>query len=197
MSNTLHPHGMGRRMLSATTALACLLAGCKARNQEVYQDGDGFRFVAPPGWVERARGEALPARVGQRQQDLPLPPLGGAGIQSERLLVRYDRISTGQHAWLRVTVADIPSATPMNGFLAARRPGQGWKRESENEHLEVSGLPAARIAFVGRWHDQDYLCEMVAVRDRERVYLLSGSFPASDGAAREQVRQAVAGATWK
>ena len=57
MSNTLHPHGMGRRMLSATTALACLLAGCKARNQEVYQDGDGFRFVAPPGWVERVPEE--------------------------------------------------------------------------------------------------------------------------------------------
>jgi hypothetical protein len=29
-------------------------------------------------------------------------------------------------------------------------------------------LPAARIAFTGRWDDQDYLCETVAFRQGER-----------------------------
>src|SRR5262249_4769068 len=97
MPSTPKHRGKGRRMLSSAVVLACLLAGCKARNGEVYQDGNGFRFVAPPGWVERARGEALPARAAHRQQDLPLPSLGDAGTQQERLLVRYDRLSTGQH----------------------------------------------------------------------------------------------------
>jgi hypothetical protein len=197
MQSTVNPRGINRRTLSATIVLACLLAGCKARNEESYQDGEGFRFTAPPGWVERARGEAVPVGAGHRQQNLPLPPLTVAGNQRERILVRYDLTSTGHHAWLRVTVADLPAATPLKAYLSTRLPGPGWKRESEEENLEVSGLPAARMDFVGRWQDHDYLCETVAVRKGEKVYLFSASFPASNSMAREQVRQAVAGAAWR
>jgi hypothetical protein len=64
------------------------------------------------------------------------------------------------------------------------------------EALEVSGLPAARVALVGRWNGQEYINETVAVRRGEEIYLITASFPASDQTAREQVRQAVAGATW-
>jgi hypothetical protein len=60
-----------------------------------------------------------------------------------------------------------------------------------------SGLPAARIAFRGRWYDQDYLCETVAVRRGEKVYLFSAAFPVSDDTGREQVRQAVLRASWQ
>jgi hypothetical protein len=63
--------------------------------------------------------------------------------------------------------------------------------------LEVSGRPAARIVFAGRWDNQPYVNETVAVRQAERVYLISASFPASDDEARQQVRQAVAGALWQ
>jgi hypothetical protein len=174
-----------------------LLAGCNSRKQPAYEDGQGFRFVPPQGWVERARDDAIPIRSGHRQQNLPLPPLGVTGNRQERFLVRYDRISTGHHAWLRVTVADLPSSTPLKTCLSTRLPGRGWKRESEEESLEVSGLPAARIAFVGRYSDRDYLCETVAVRKGEKVYLFSAAFPASDDKAREQVRQAVLRASWQ
>jgi hypothetical protein len=115
----------------------------------------------------------------------------------ERLLVRYDRLTAGHLAWLRVTVTDLPSSTPLEGFVAAHSPGANWKREAEAESLEVSGRPAARMAFGGRWNSQDYLSETVAVRQGEQVYLITASFPASDGVAREQVRQAVASATWQ
>ena len=188
---------MGCRARLAAALLMFLLAGCNAPTQPVYEDRQGFRVLPPPGWVERARDDAMPARVGQRQQNLPLPPLDVPGHPPERFLVRYDRMSTGQHAWLRVTVADLASATPLKTYLSTRLPGRGWKRQSEEENLEVSGLPAARIAFVGRSYDQDYRCETVAVRKGEKVYLFSASFPASDDTAREQVRQAIAGATWQ
>jgi hypothetical protein len=173
-----------------------LLTGCSSQKQPVYHDKQGFRFTPPPGWVERARDDAMPARLGNRHQDIPLPPLGIAGKQ-ERLLVRYDRLAVGQHGWLRVTVAGVPSSTPLKACLENRSPGRDWKRESEAESLEVGGLPAARVAFVGRWDNQDYLSETVAVRKGENVYLITASLPASDGTAREQVRQAVAGATWQ
>jgi hypothetical protein len=100
-------------------------------------------------------------------------------------------------AWLRVTVADSPSSMPLKGCLSSRTPGPDWKRESEEGSLEVSGLPAARIVFAGRWDQQDYLYETVAVRKGENVYFITASLPASDSAAREEVRQAVAGATWQ
>jgi hypothetical protein len=188
---------MGYRAWSSVFVLTLLLAGCNSQKQPVYEDGQGFRFVPPLGWVERARDDAIPARAGHRQQNLPLPPLGAPGHQQERFLVRYDRISTGHHAWLRVTVADLSSSTPLKACLSTRPPGRGWKQESEEDGLEVSGLPAARIAFVGRYYDQDYLCETVAVRKREKAYLFSGAFPAADATAREQVRQAVLRASWQ
>jgi hypothetical protein len=188
--------GMDYRRWSATVVLALLMSGCNSQKLPVYEDDQGFRISPPPGWVERARDDAIPARSGQRQQNLPLPPLGGPGNSQERFLVRYDRVSTGQHAWLRVSVAEAPSSTPLKACLSTRMPRRGWKRESEEENLEVSGLPAARIAFRGRFYDQDYLCETFAVRKGGNVYLLSAAFPASDNTAREEARQAIQGASW-
>jgi hypothetical protein len=185
------------RALSAAVLLMLVPAGCNSQKQPVYEDGQGFRFVPPPGWVERARDNAMPARAGHRQQNVPLPPLDVPGHRPEHLLVRYDRISTNHHAWLRVAVADLSSTTPLKAYLSTSLPGRGWKRESEEEGLEVSGLPAARIALVGRWYEQDYLCETVAVRKGEKAYLFSAAFPASDDMAREQVRQAVSRASWQ
>jgi hypothetical protein len=177
--------------------LALVLDGCSSHKQPVYQDQQGFRFTPPPGWVERARDDALPSKAGHRQPDLPLPKLGVPGSSAqERLLVRYDRLTAGHLAWLRVTVADLPPSIALQACVSARSPGPNWKRETEVDQLEVSGQPAVRIAFVGRWNNQDYLNETVAVRQGEQVYLITASFPASDGVAREQVRQAVAGATW-
>jgi hypothetical protein len=111
--------------------------------------------------------------------------------------VRYDRLAAGHHAWLRVTVADVPLSTPLKARLASRSPQRHWKRESEEEIIEVSGLPASRIAFRGLWDEKDYLCETVAVRRGETVYFVTASFSAGDNEARQQVRQAVAAATWK
>jgi hypothetical protein len=174
-----------------------LLAGCNSQKQPLYQDKQGFRFTPPPGWVERARDDAMPARPGNRHQNTPLPPLGVAGKSQERLLVRYDRLTAGYHAWLRVTVADVPSSTPLKACLANHSPERDWKRDSEEENLEVSGLPASRVAFVGRWEKQDYLCETVAIRKGENVYFITATLPVSDSMTREQIRQAVAGVAWQ
>jgi hypothetical protein len=139
-------------------ALVLLLAGRNSQKQPVYQDKRGFRFTPPPGWVERARDDALPAKVGHARQKVPLPPLGVPGkAAQEQLLVRYDRLAPGKMAWLRVTAADLPSSVPLKGCLSTRTPGPDWKRESEEGSLEVGGLPAARTAFAGRWDEQDYL----------------------------------------
>lgn len=190
-------HGKHRQKCSSIVLSMLLLVGCKAQKPPNYEDGRGFHFVLPPGWVERARDDALPARAAHRQQSLPLPPLEVPGGPPERFLVRYDRISTGHHAWMRVSVADLPSAIALKRCVSNRLPGPGWKRESDVEEFEVSGLPAARVAFVGRWYDQDYLCETVAVRKGEKVYLFSAAFPASESEAREQARQAVLRASWQ
>jgi hypothetical protein len=192
------------RSAGLAVGLALVLGGCHAAKQPAYEDRQGFHFTPPPGWVERARDDALPVKSGHRQPDLPLPKLGGSGSSTpERLLVRYDRLTAGYLAWLRVTTADVPPAGPLKALVSARSPGSSWKPESASENLEVSGLPAARAAFVGRWGGQGYLSETVAVRQGERVYVITASFPSADRKApadrkaREQVRQAVAGATWQ
>jgi hypothetical protein len=185
---------MSKLLAGRIVVLMLLLDGCHSRSQPVYQDKQGFTFTPPPAWVERARDDAMHAKSSHRPQKVPLPPLGGQ--PQERVLVRYDLLASN-HAWLRVTVAEVPSSTSLQTCLVNRSPERQWKRESEDENLEVYGLPAVRIAFVGRWDQQDYLCETVAVRRGEQVYFITASLPASDRTGREQVRQAVAAATWQ
>jgi hypothetical protein len=179
-------------------ALAMLFAGCNAHPLPTYQDKQGFHFTPPPAWVERARDDGLPGKSARKQPDLPLPRLDGSGgAVQERLLVRYDRLTAGRLAWIRVTIAGLPAAISLKDCVSTRFPGPNWKRETEPEDLELNGRPAARIAFAGKWSNQDFINETVAVRQGEQVYLITASFPAADTKAREQVRQAVAGATWK
>jgi hypothetical protein len=181
-----------------TIVVALWFAGCSSRPQPVYQGKQGLRFTPPPGWVERDREDLLPAKPGQRQGDLPLPRLETPGQSApEKLLVRYDRTIAGHLAWIRISVADLPAAASLKDAVSARAPQPDWKAEPDVADLEVSGMPAARAAFAGRWHDQDYLSETVAVRHEGQVYFITASFPAADAAAREQTRQAVDRATWK
>jgi hypothetical protein len=183
-------------LVAALGLLAALMVGCSSRAEpEVYRNAEGFRFTPPPGWVERARDDALSVRTARPQRTLPLPPLATPGSpKPERLLVRYDRLTAGYLAWLRVTVADRVPAASLEASLSTHKPGRNWRQEAAAETLEVGGLPAARIAFAGRWDNQDYLCETVAVSQGERVYFITASFPAADAAARDEVRQAVANA---
>lgn len=121
-----------------------------------------------------------------------MPALAAA----ERQLVRYDRLTAGDLAWLRVSVADLPDTTPLKDYVSAQSPGSAWKREADAESLTVSGQNAARIAFTGTWNGQQYISETVAVRHGDQVYFLTASFPAADADAREKARQAIAAATW-
>lgn len=179
------------RRAGASLLLLLLAVGCGAPPAPVYQSKAGFKFAPPPGWVERDRDNVLPARAGRKPPDLPMPSL----TEGEKLLVRYDRVTAGRLAWVRASVIEPPA-----GFVLAeqiRAPGPDWKAESPAETLEVNGLPAARITYLGRCDDQDYRNETVAVRHGERVYVITASFPAGDTEAREQVRKAVAAASWK
>jgi hypothetical protein len=178
---------------AAGLAFLLLLLGCNSRPQPAYQGKQGLKFTPPSGWVERDRDNLLPARAGKKPLDLPMPGLA----EGERMVVRYDRVSAGHLAWVRVTTADLPADAVLKDQIASRSPGENWRRELEPEDLEISKLPAARIAFAGRWSEQDFLCEIVAVRNGEQVYFFTASFPAADSTAREQVRTAVAAATWK
>jgi hypothetical protein len=162
--------------------LAVAAGGCGPQQRErVYlAEACGLRFVPPEGWSERARGDDAP---------------GGAA--RERLLVQYKRLQAGRPAWLRVSVADsLPGASPA-ACLAGRAPGRDWRKGSAVQPLEISGHPAARVAYAGHWNKQSLVSETVAVRQGDRVYYFTGTFPDGDDAAREQVRQAVAGATWQ
>jgi hypothetical protein len=197
----VHPERWQGRLL----LVVLMLAGCsRERSLPAYQDGQGFQITPPPGWVERERPANSPTAAApggkRRPANVPLPPLGVIGpTDAEQLLIRYDRITAGSLAWLRVTMAEVPESrwTSLEAALEGRLPKGDWRRESKVENLEVGGMPAARIALVGRWDDQDYLCEIVAVRKGERTYLITASFPASDETARKQVRQSVAGVRWR
>lgn len=182
-----------RSVLVAVVLTACSLTGCgKAPMPARYEAADGFKITPPPGWALRDHEGGIPANAKHKPVLLPLPPLG----KSEKLLVRYDRVSAGRTAWLRVSVTDRPSKSARE-MVAACAPTGDWKREGEVDVVEVAGRPAARVAFKGRWHGEDFLNETVAVQKDDRVYLLSATFPAADTEAREAARQATLAASWQ
>lgn len=178
---------MNALRIALAAALVVPLAGCGgSKKAPGYEAEDGFKIVPPPGWVLRAK-EGGPPQASKAP--LPLPPVAG----SEKLLVRYDRVKSGDQAWLRASV--LESTKSLKDTLATRSPGSGWKREAEAETLEVAGLPAARLAFRGRWLGQEFLSETLAVQKGDRVYLISSSFPAADTDAREATRQSALAAS--
>lgn len=161
-------------------ALAILLPGCASKPREQVYEANGFRFVPPPGWSERARNDDSPG-----------------GSTQDRLLVQYKRLTAGHPAWLRVSVADVPSSVDLGKCLTNRSPGKGWRQSGRVESYEVNGLPVARISMAGKWQGKDYDREIVAARRGEQVYFFTATYPASDEQAREQVRRAIAAAKWR
>lgn len=187
----------GVRCTPGILVVALLLGGCTADKPPLYQDHRGFRITPPSGWALRVREDAMSAHVSHRQPNLPLPPLGIAGKSPrEQVLARYDRAIAGAEAWLRVSLVELASSVPLAGFLRNKAPGPKWKQEAAVEQLDLGGLPAARIAWVGRWDDRDYLCESVGVRKGSQVYVITASFPAADATARAQAREAVSSSAW-
>jgi len=162
-------------------ALALSLAGCSRERPEPVYEAQGLRFKPPPGWSERTHNESVVA-----------------GKKQDQVLAQYRRSVAGSKGWLRVSVAEVASATTLADCLTGHTPGPDWKREGEVENLEVGGLPAARIAWKGRQEGAtDFLTEVTAVRKGKRVYYFTLALPASAGEDREQVRQAVTAASWQ
>src|SRR5215831_4799024 len=139
MQSARNRQGMSGLASRATILLAFLLAGCDSQKQPIYQDKHGLRFTPPPGWVERARDDEMPSKVSRKHQNVPLPPIGVPGKSTqERLLVEYYRLTAGNPAWLRVTVATMPPSASLKASLLTRGPGPSWKRALEVEEIEVS-----------------------------------------------------------
>src|SRR5262249_38270152 len=86
---------------------------------------------------------------------------GPGGAVQERTLVRYDRLTAGHLAWLRVTVADLAVSTPLKACLSS--PPTGIKLEGGIG----SGWPGKKRAT----RPPDRLCGPVG---RPRVPLRDG-----------------------
>jgi hypothetical protein len=165
--------------LGVAGVLALLAAGCAAKTRPAFEsEAHGLRFVPPPGWSQRARNDE--------------PPAAG----KEQLLVTYKRLRPGRMAWLQVSVAEnAPEGLPAD-WLAARPPGGGWDPEGALEDVTCGGCPAARVRYAAPAARPPLAAELVAVRRGGRVYLFTGTFPAGDEAARQEIRRTVDGVTW-
>jgi hypothetical protein len=173
---------------AALAALAALLAGCDGRPRApalqagpLYQsEREGFRFLAPEGWAQRARAE--------------LPP---GPFEKEELLVAYGRLDD-RPASFEVSLADLPEGADLGRFLtAAPSGGVRWRLKGAAEPVAVNGVAATRLALAGGAGRGEQVKEVVAFRRGGRVYFFAGIFPAGDAATRDEVRRAVNTVAWK
>jgi hypothetical protein len=165
-----------------------LVLGCGDRpsapvlqDEPVYNNArEGFRLLAPDGWVQSAKG------------DLPRGPL-----TKERLLVNYRMVAGDRMASLEVLAADLPETEDLAERLAGPSYGaMKWTPVGPPEKLEVGGVPATRFRYGVRIEGVDMSKEVVIRRRGERVYFFTGIYVSSDTASRDQIRRAVGSLIW-
>jgi hypothetical protein len=147
----------------------------------LYQnDREGFRFLAPDDWVQRARAELPPGRY-----------------EKPELLVAYTRV-TDRPAGLEVSLTDLPEGTDLQKFLTAT-PSEGvrWQAKGPPESLTINGVPATRFTLTGGSGKGAQAKEVVAFRRGGRVFFFAGTFPTGDRATRDEIRRAVNSVVWK
>jgi hypothetical protein len=178
---------LGLVVVLGLLAVLSAVAGSRPRapallNEPVYNNTrEGFRFLAPEGWTVHSRGETPPGPV-----------------DKECLLINYQRTGAEKPAQFEVTLADHPSSSDLEAYLAGPSYGaEKWREKTSPETLDLDGVAATRYVFTARVAKDDLTKEVVAVRRSGRVYFFLALYPSGDTAARDQVRRAVASTKWK
>jgi hypothetical protein len=166
-----------------------LLGGCGTRphapalgEEPVYQNkAEGFRFLAPEGWVPYAKKEYPPGRA-----------------EKEHLLVAYKRMNAEKPAALEVSLVDLPLSTDLEKYFAGSSLGaRFWLLQGDVEELEVDGLRGLRLTYTATLDKEPTTKEVSAFWRGERLYFFTGIFSTSDAKAREEVRRCVSSVLWK
>jgi hypothetical protein len=182
---------MRTAVASLMMALACLLAsGCSSKprapmltDDPVFQNNkEGFRFLAPTGWMQTARAEVPP---GRRERETPI--------------VAYSRDTGKFTASFRVSVIDLPETADMAKFLAKRSYGvENWTPTGAPEDVKVGSVTGVRYTFRGRpGKNEELVKEVVCLRRGERVYLFTAVYTPGDSEAQDQLRHVVESIIWK
>lgn len=183
--------GNARLGRHAALLFACSLTllGCNAKprapaleDTAVYQnEREGFRFLVPTGWTQRAKSDA---------------PRGKHA--TEQMLAQFMGRTGGGTAMLEVSLADLDAAEELGGWLA--KPSHSvakWTSAGKSEEIDVNGVTATRYVLQGERAKAPYTKEVAAFRRGERVYFITAIFTSTDADARVQVRRAVASTMWK
>ena len=82
---------------------------------------------------------------------------------------------------------------PLADLLKKKKPDNGDPRQvGDVEDLQIDGQPAARIDFEMRYHEHDFVREVVAIRKGERVFFFRYEYLKEDKTKiRDALRDAV------
>jgi hypothetical protein len=136
----------------------------------------------------------LPEDFSVQALSLPLPEHDGAERMIMKLKRDWDGTPDGKMpAWMQVSVAKQPADKPLADLLKKKIPDNGNPKQVGNvEDLRIDGQLAARITFEMRYHNHDYVREVVAIRKAERVFFFRCEFLKEDKTrARDFMRDAV------
>jgi hypothetical protein len=175
----------------AALAIALLaLSGCNSRprapaleDDAVYHNPDeGFRFLVPSGWKQRAKA---------------LTPRGK--VADDYLLVQYARESSkGGESLFEVSLIDLPGSSDISALLSSSSHSyKEWRASGTPQQINVGGVQATRFTFAGSPSKTPMTKEVVVFRKGERAYLFTGVFRTDDKQARDDIQGAVASIIWK
>jgi hypothetical protein len=163
-------------------------SGCSNRakappltNEAFYQNEKvQLRFLAPPGWVVRARTDLPPGAL--------LKPV---------LLISYAQSTGEKAAEFAVFVADVPDGVDLGQYQLETRIGpQQWKLKPGTTTISVGGQQAARYEMTSGTGKEEFHRETTAIRRGGRVVFFIVTVGAHDSELLDQANHSIAGATW-
>jgi len=152
------------------------------RASPVYQnDGEGFRFLVPDGWIQTA--------------STILPP---GELSGESFLVRYRMRTPEQGATLQIECLQDSETLDLEKHHAGPSYRvEHWQTAEPGEEIEINGAKAQRLVYAARIEGRPMTKEVVVFRRNSRVYSFVGLFWSNDDKAREQIRRAVRSTIWE
>ena len=157
-----------------------LLHNPLARGEAFRDDYERFRFIPPPDWSLQAKSMPAPGKE-----------------KDDRILAKFKNlVQDTTTSWMTVRVCNLPPNLTLAECLAKKAPGEDWKQISATQEFDLHGVPAARAIYGGKFDKYDFVRETVAVRKRDRTYLISGVHYAPDSKSRDLIRASMLTCQW-
>jgi hypothetical protein len=168
--------------------LPVLFLGCEPRpsapaltNETVYrQDDIGIRFVAPDGWLLRAKSAIPPGK-----------------LTTPIRVVEYARTTETHRADFDLYAVDLEGQEVLEYLVKEKIGSENWQAQGSPKETTLGGLPAKVFQLTGSGQRANMRREITSVSRADHTYLFLITYSEKDSKALQEAHKALETVSWK